>query len=333
MLLFYKMSSPSLSQFLSFLYNNKQFSLSSTHINDLLSVLNSLSESFKSIYSEIKKYNSNSTSNSTFTPNNNICNTNSSGDIQNKLDIIANNIIISYLEKSKNVSIIASEENEHAIVFEKANKNYAVVFDPLDGSSNIDCNLPLGTIFGIYEIKDKIGYPSVNEILRPGKELLVSGYALYSTSCILVLSIGTSVNSFTLDKNKNEFISTQQNMKMKSKKYYSVNDSNSNNWTQYTQQFINKLKTNKYTNRYVGCMVADIHRTLLYGGIFCYPADKNSGQGKLRLLYECNPMAHIIQNAGGFATDGIQNILNIYPDRLHQKTGIFVGDIELISKL
>ena len=328
------MSSQNLSQFLISLHNDNHFYLSSTSINDLLTVINSLALAFKSIYSEIKKYNSKTESNS-----NSKITTNSTGDIQNKLDIIANNIIINNLDKSKNVAIIASEENEHAIVFEKANKNYSVVFDPLDGSSNIDCNLPLGSIFGIYEIKDKKSYPSVNEILRHGKELLVSGYALYSTSCILVLSIGTSVNSFTLteyenkEESKLDFVLLQTNIRMKNKKYYSVNDSNSNNWSQYTSKFVDKLKSEKYTNRYVGCMVADIHRTLLYGGIFCYPSDKKNVKGKLRLLYECNPMAHIIQNAGGLSTDGIQNILDIYPDSLHQKSPIYIGDKLLISKL
>ena len=262
-------------------------------------------------------------------------NTNSTGDVQKKLDILANDVFINCLTFSDQVYIMGSEENEQPIIVDSHSGGYAVVFDPLDGSSNIDCNLSVGTIFGIYKKSPSSDEPtSVKDLLKPGTELVAAGYALYDAATMIVLSTGLGVNGFTLDPVIGEFMLTHPDMKIpKSGKYYSINEGNSLNYDEATKEWVSWNKKQKKALRYVGSMVGDVHRTLLYGGTFAYPGDSKNKDGKLRLIYECNPMAMIIEQAGGKATTGKQRILDIKPTKLHQKCPIFVGSWSEITRL
>jgi fructose-1,6-bisphosphatase I len=269
---------------------------------------------------------------------------NSSGDIQKKLDIISNNILIDNLTKTNLCAILLSEENQDAIILDINNK-YVVTFDPLDGSSNIDCNCCIGTIFSIYENLDN-KHSLENKILRNGRDIICCGYVLYGPTTELVITIGSNngVQKFTLDKRFDKYLEKYEFkytsdiiLSNKHKKIYSINESNCENWFEdmkdYIQQY--KIKDTKYTQRYIGSMVADVHRTLLYGGMFCYPSDKKNIDGKLRLIYECFPMSKIIEEAGGqsiIAKNSCQKILDIKPLNIHQKTSILLGNNEEIQK-
>jgi fructose-1,6-bisphosphatase I len=260
---------------------------------------------------------------------------NSSGDEQKKLDVFANECFINCLTFSDHVYIMCSEENEEPIIVGNKTGGYAIVFDPLDGSSNIEANISVGTIFGIYK-KDKQTpeHPSVKDLLKPGRELLAAGYALYGSATILVLSTGRGVNGFTLDPVLGEFILTHRDIRIpRQGKIYSINEGNSESWDDATRAFVQqcKKKPNPKSARYVGSMVADVHRTLLYGGIFCYPGDVKNPDGKLRLLYECNPMAFLIEQAGGKATTGTQRVLDVQPTKLHQRKPIFCGSADDVT--
>ena len=261
--------------------------------------------------------------------------TNTSGDVQKKLDVLANDVMINCLTFSDQVYVMGSEEDEKPIIVDDRRGGYAVVFDPLDGSSNIDCNLSVGTIFGIYKksLKSEV-VTSEKDLLRPGVELLGAGYALYDAATMIVLSTGLGVNGFTLDPSIGEFMLTHPNIKIpRTGKYYSINEGNSPNYDESTAEWMSWNKKQKKALRYAGSMVGDVHRTLLYGGSFAYPADTKNKQGKLRLLYECNPMSMIIEQAGGKATTGTQRILELQPTSVHQKTPIFLGSWEDISKV
>eukprot|EP00002_Diphylleia_rotans_P009990 TRINITY_DN2036_c0_g1_i1.p1 TRINITY_DN2036_c0_g1~~TRINITY_DN2036_c0_g1_i1.p1 ORF type:complete len:349 (+),score=85.52 TRINITY_DN2036_c0_g1_i1:71-1117(+) len=263
------------------------------------------------------------------------------GEDVKKLDVLANEVFINALRSSGQVSIMVSEENEQFIVVDEPQRGpYAVVFDPLDGSSNIDAGVSIGTIFGIYRIPD--GAPlDENVVLRPGSEMVAAGYAMYGSSCVLVLSTGDGVNGFTLDPSIGEFILTHENISIKPQSsIYSVNEGNSIFWDEPTRQYVESVKNPKsrkpHSARYIGSMVADVHRTLLYGGVFMYPGDSKSPNGKLRILYECFPMAFLIEQAGGKATSGRHRILDIQPKKLHERCPIFLGsknDIEYIEQL
>ena len=244
-------------------------------------------------------------------------------------------MFINCLTFSDQVYIMGSEENEQPIIVDSHSGGYAVVFDPLDGSSNIDCNLSVGTIFGIYKKSPSSDEPtSVKDLLKPGTELVAAGYALYDAATMIVLSTGLGVNGFTLDPVIGEFMLTHPDMKIpKSGKYYSINEGNSLNYDEATKEWVSWNKKQKKALRYVGSMVGDVHRTLLYGGTFAYPGDSKNKDGKLRLIYECNPMAMIIEQAGGKATTGKQRILDIKPTKLHQKCPIFVGSWSEITRL
>jgi fructose-1,6-bisphosphatase I len=278
--------------------------------------------------------------------------TNSTGDSQKKLDIFANDVMINCLSYSNQAYLMISEECEEPIIIEGATPEqkhstergegaYAVVFDPLDGSSNIDCNLSVGTIFGIYRKKKTSTLLTANatpreiaaDALRPGSELLAAGYCSYDAATMLTLTTGLGVNMFTLDPTIGEFILTHQNIKIpENGKIYSINEGNSKTWDSATKEFIAKQKeSGKISNRYVGSMVGDIHRTLLYGGIFCYPADQKNPNGKLRLLYECNPISYIIEQAGGKSTTGTQRILDIQPKAIHERCPIFCGSKKMVE--
>jgi fructose-1,6-bisphosphatase I len=268
---------------------------------------------------------------------------NSSGDIQKKLDVITNEIMIENLKNTKCCSILLSEENEEAIIVEEEFRGkHMVAFDPLDGSSNIDCNVCIGTIFSIYKETDKKEFNSdlEKEILRNGLDIICAGYIIYGPATEMVITVEgkPGVQKFTLDTDKKEYIYTGEiDITNKTKKIYSINESNCENWFQDMREYIKLYKTQdtKYTQRYIGSMVADVHRTLLYGGMFCYPADNKNKNGKLRVIYECFPISKIMEKAGGAAIVGNfsrDRILHINPTEIHQRTPILMGKKEELIK-
>lgn len=266
---------------------------------------------------------------------------NTTGDDQKKLDVIGNDLFISAMRSCARVRILVSEEEEEAIVFdEHPNARYAVMCDPIDGSSNLDAGVSVGTIFGIIKLPE--GAKGTKEdLLKPGTELVASGFTMYGASAQLVITMkGGSVNGFTMDNALGEFILTHPNMKVPRKRaIYSVNEGNSLYWEDPIKEYINSLKYPQeggkpYSARYIGSMVADAYRTLLYGGIFAYPADKKSPKGKLRILYECAPMALVFENAGGQAVDGrMQRMLELVPEHIHDRAGIFMGSYDEVQKV
>ncbi|CAL5329679.1 unnamed protein product [Camellia sinensis] len=281
--------------------------------------------------------------------------TNTQGEEQKKLDVLSNDVFVKALISSGCTCILASEENEEAIFVEPSKRGrfllmhsvsqvstkYCVVFDPLDGSSNIDCGVSVGTIFGIYMVKDKEN-PTLDDALQSGKNLLAAGYCMYGSSCMLVLSTGNGVNGFTLDPSIGEFILTHPDIKVPKKgKIYSTNEGNAQYWDEPTTKYVENSKFPKDGSspkslRYIGSMVADVHRTLLYGGIFLYPADKKNPNGKLRVLYEVLPMSYLMEQAGGQAFTGKQQALELLPKKIHERSPIFLGsydDIEEIKAL
>ena len=265
------------------------------------------------------------------------------GENVQKLDEFANMVITSRLQRSGVLCAMASEENADLIsVIEKYGKGkYFLVFDPLDGSSNIDANVNIGTIFSIYRVEDVEDTPVLSDLLQPGINQVAAGYFLYGSSTMLVLSTGKGVDGFTLDPSVGEFLLSHPNIKIPEKgKIYSVNEAYFNFWDESTQKLVSFFKdsTHKpnYSLRYIGSMVADVHRTLIYGGIFMYPKDKKDPkkpQGKLRLLYEANPMAFIVEQAGGMAVDGRQRILEVVPEDLHQRVPLFIGSPYEVNKV
>lgn len=253
---------------------------------------------------------------------------NTSGDIQKKLDVVSNDIMIHYLIHSYACNVLLSEENEEPI-FVSADKRgrYHVAFDPLDGSSNIDCNAPLGTIFSISENVE-------NEVLLNGNRVLMAGYVLYGPSTEIVIAYDNKVHRFMLNET-GSFCHIGQIVLQGEKKIYSINEGHSGHWHADIKMFIDDCKKMGYAARYIGSMVGDVHRTLLYGGVFSYPADKKNKQGKLRLLYECFPMAKIVECAGGRAIVGnasCQRILDVVPTSIHQRTPILLGSEKEIKK-
>jgi len=268
---------------------------------------------------------------------------NSTGDDQKKLDVMSNHMMINALVNSGVCSILVSEENEDPIIVpsSKAGK-YCVAFDPLDGSSNIDCNVSVGTIFCVYEKVDG----SVNDLLRSGAHCVCAGYCVYSSATELVFTFrGGTVEGFCLDPTIGEFVHTRINMKFPEdggKEIYSANEGNSNFWDKPIRDAVEFFKSGKkpYSARYVGSMVADIHRTLLYGGIYLYPADNKNPKGKLRCLYEGIPMAMIVEQAGGIASTGlfdgkVGRVLELTPNAIHAKCPIIMGgkrDIGVVYK-
>ncbi|QCE08106.1 fructose-1 [Vigna unguiculata] len=266
--------------------------------------------------------------------------TNVQGEEQKKLDVLSNDVFVKALVSSGRTCILVSEEDEEATFVEpsKRGKLYIVVFDPLDGSSNIDCGVSIGTIFGIYLVKEN-REPTIEDVLQPGKNMLAAGYCMYGSSCTFVLSTGRGVNGFTLDPSLGEFILTHPDIKVPKKgKIYSVNEGNAKNWDGPTTKYVENCKFPKDGSspkslRYVGSMVADVHRTFLYGGIFLYPADKKSPNGKLRVLYEVFPMSFLMEQAGGQAFTGKERALDLVPTKLHERSPIFLGSYEDVEEI
>ena len=270
--------------------------------------------------------------------------TNVQGEEQMKLDIFANDTLINILQNCTECAGIGSEENDDHISYQdtfSANSKYVVLFDPLDGSSNIDVNAPIGTIFAIYRRVSELGKPCTDaDFLQPGKNLMAAGYIIYGSSTMMVYATRLGVNGFTLEPSIGEFCLSHPNMKCpENGKIYSLNQGNSIKYSDGMQAYLkycmehNKEDGRPLTQRYIGSMVADMHRTLIKGGIFMYPADKSSPNGKLRLQYECNPMAFIVEAAGGKATNGTENILDINPTELHQRVPIFIGSRNMVNKV
>ncbi|KAF8746048.1 hypothetical protein AX14_000118 [Amanita brunnescens Koide BX004] len=265
--------------------------------------------------------------------------TNVQGEEQKKLDVLSNDIMINALRASGKTAVLVSEELDDAIVIEERFRGkYCVVFDPLDGSSNIDAGVNIGTIFGIYRVRDG-SEGTVEDVLRPGREMVAAGYTMYGSSANLVLTTGSGVNGYTLDAALGEFILTHPNIKIPNRgKIYSFNEGNSMYFHKPVVDYLSSIKyppTGKspYSARYIGSMVADVHRTLLYGGIFGYPNDKKSKNGKLRLLYEAFPMAFLTEQAGGVATTGTQRILDIEPTGIHERCPVFLGSRDDVQDL
>nr|XP_002708340.2 fructose-1,6-bisphosphatase 1 [Oryctolagus cuniculus] len=257
--------------------------------------------------------------------------TNVTGDQVKKLDVLSNDLVMNMLKSSFATCVLVSEEDKNAIIVEPEKRGkYVVCFDPLDGSSNIDCLVSIGTIFGIYR-KKSTDEPSTKDALQPGRNLVAAGYALYGSATMLVLATDSGVNCFMLDPAIGEFILVDKNVKIKKKgNIYSLNEGYAKDFDPAVTEYIQKKKfppdnSSPYGARYVGSMVADVHRTLVYGGIFLYPANKKSPNGKLRLLYECNPMAFIMEKAGGMATTGKEAILDIVPTDIHQRAPVILG--------
>ncbi len=298
------------------------------NVPNLFPIIHSLQISAKIIQKEINLHNIHHKHNYDFN-----LSTNSSGDNQQSLDIFSNNIIIHYLTLSHSCHTLLSEENDTEITIPtEFSGNYQVCFDPLDGSSNIDCKMGLGTIFSIS--------PWTGSSLKSGRDIICSGYFLYGPSTELVIAFtGQNPYHFTLDISIGEFyLINQLSLPSNPKKIYCINESNSANWPPHIQSYISLYKTpdTKYTQRYVGSMVADIHRTILYGGNFLYPSDSKNKLGKLRILYECFPISHIIEQANGTSITGEPdklNILDIIPIDIHQKTPIALGSTPEILKL
>jgi len=265
--------------------------------------------------------------------------TNVQGEEQKKLDVLSNDIMINALRASGKTAVLVSEELEKAVLIEGRYKGkYCVVFDPLDGSSNIDAGVNIGTIFGIYRVRPESS-GTIDDVLRPGNEMVAAGYTMYGSSANLVLTTGHGVNGYTLDAALGEFILTHPNIKIPSRgKIYSFNEGNSMYFHPPVIAYLRSIKyptppKTPYSARYIGSMVADVHRTLLYGGIFGYPDDKKSKNGKLRLLYEAFPMAFLTEQAGGIATTGTKRILDIIPKNIHDRCPVFLGSRDDVQDL
>jgi fructose-1,6-bisphosphatase I len=264
---------------------------------------------------------------------------NSTGDNVQKLDVFANEKLIECLQNSGECCGIASEELEDFIAIPPvANKtaNYVVLFDPLDGSSNIDVNVSVGTIFAIYRRKSDPSQPcNLDDFLQKGTDLVAAGYVLYGTSTMLIYTTGNGVNGFTLDPSIGEFCLSHRNMKIPAKgNYYAINQGYYLKFDVEMRRYIDYCSDMNLGLRYIGSMVSDVHRSLIQGGIYLYPNTRKYQQGKLRLLYECNPMAFIIEQAGGKAiTCQLERILDIEPKTLHQKSTIAVGSHDMIDEM
>ena len=274
------------------------------------------------------------------------------GEDQKKLDVISNEVFSNCLRSSGRTGVIASEEEDYPVSVEETfSGDYVVVFDPLDGSSNIDAGISVGSIFGVYAPSEECRIDDMDDpeammkkcvlnVCKAGNELLVAGYVLYSSSTVLVLTIGDGVWGFTLDPLVGEYVLSHPDIKIPEVgKIYSFNEGNYQGWTPELQSYIDSLKDGDkwggkpYSSRYIGSLVGDFHRTLLYGGIYGYPGDTKNPNGKLRLLYECAPMSMLAEQAGGLGSTGFERVLDIVPDAVHQRVPLFVGSKKEVEYL
>lgn len=262
---------------------------------------------------------------------------NISGDVVQKLDMFAHDVFIKVLGQGGRFAAFTSEESDEVLLSPERGGKYIIHLDPLDGSGNIDVNVSVGTIFSIHSRLKKSGKPNVKEALQKGRLQVCAGYVLYGSSTMLVYTTGSGVHGFTYSPEIGEFLLSHENIKMpKESKYYSINEGYSEKWSSRFSEYIARLKKEGKKARYIGSLVADFHRNLIKGGIFMYPGDKNNLQGKLRLMFEANPMAMLVKEAGGASSNGKAGILDVLPNDLHQRTPLFLGtkqDIKLIEKL
>ena len=258
---------------------------------------------------------------------------NTGGESQQKLDILANIRFTRALTKGGEVCALISEETESYVDLNNEGK-YVIAIDPLDGSSNIDVNVSIGTIFSVYRRKTPVGTAiTERDILQKGSDQVASGYILYGSSTLLVYTTGHGVNGFTYESTLGEYFLSHPNMEIpEDGKIYSINEGLSNSFSEGVKMYLNYCKTNNYSARYIGSLVADFHRNLLKGGIYIYPATTQHVHGKLRLTYECNALAFLIEQAGGKATNGLTRILDIEPKDLHQRTPFLVGSMKMVEK-
>ncbi|HEX6937798.1 MAG TPA: class 1 fructose-bisphosphatase [Longimicrobiales bacterium] len=267
--------------------------------------------------------------------------TNVHGEGVRKLDVYAHEVIYKALDHGGHLCCMASEEAEEILPIPDKFRtgNYVLLFDPLDGSSNIDANVSIGTIFSLHRKVSGTPRGSLADCLQPGRKQVAAGYVVYGSSTMLVYTTGTGVHGFTLDPAIGEFLLSHPDIKIPSpgQRIYSCNEGNYVRWSPAQRRLVDHFKgldgqnDKPFSSRYIGSLVADFHRTLLYGGIFMYPADAKNPNGKLRLLYEAAPIAMICEQAGGRASDGARDILDIEPTALHQRTPLYVGSKELVD--
>lgn len=264
------------------------------------------------------------------------------GEAVQKLDIYAHHILVQVLSQSGYTCVLASEEEEDVIHLPPGERlgNYAIAFDPLDGSSNIDANISIGTIFSIFRRRSPAGPGTLDDLIRPGRELVAAGYVLYGSSTMMLFTTGEGVHAFTYDPSAGEFLLSHGDVRIpKHGKIYSANEGNCAKWDKRIQNYIAYLKETDpetrrpYSARYVGSLVADFHRTLLYGGIFLYPSESARPEGKLRIVYEAAPLAFLVEQAGGKASNGSRPIRELTPKSLHDRTPLFIGSEEEVTEL
>ncbi len=264
--------------------------------------------------------------------------TNIQGERQRKLDVFADEIMYKLNDHTGRLCAMVSEERENWIPIPDnySTGNYVLVYDPLDGSSNIDTNVTIGTIFGIFRRIGDNPRGQITDCLRCGRDLVAAGYIIYGTSTMFVYSAGEGVHGFTLDPEIGEFVLTHENMRFPEEPaYYSMNYGAYRLWNPGVQKYgdwLQSIQEPRLSQRYIGSLVADFHRNLLYGGIYGYPSEKNVPNGKIRLLYEAGPMAFLAEQAGGYGSNGTISLLDITPETLHQRTPIFIGSRSLVEK-
>lgn len=260
--------------------------------------------------------------------------TNVQGEEQQKLDVIANIRFTRALTKGGEVCAIVSEEDDEVIDLQNSSGKYVVAIDPLDGSSNIDVNISIGTIFSIYRRVTPIGSPiQLEDIMQPGNKQVAAGYVLYGSSTMLVYTTGCGVNGFTYEQSLGEFFLSHPDMiAPEDGKVFSINEGGYNQFDQGLKNYLKVCKEREYSARYIGSLVADFHRNLLKGGIYIYPANPKNPNGKLRLLYEANALAFIAEQSGAAATDGENRILDIQPTSLHQRTPLYIGSRVMVKE-
>lgn len=266
---------------------------------------------------------------------------NETGDEQKKLDVLAHQEFVRALRRGGECCLIGSEEHAEAIPLSTGAESgqYIVLMDPLDGSSNVDVNVSIGTIFSIYRLPEGAAAPDAGFALQPGREQVAAGYVVYGSSTMLVYTTGNGVNGFTLDPSIGEFILSHPDIQTpRTGKIYSINEGNYRSWGEGTKEYIKWVQeedpatSRPYTSRYIGSFVADFHRNLLKGGIYIYPANKRDPEGKLRLMYEANPMAFLVEQAGGRASTGFERILDIVPRALHQRIPLYIGSPDMVER-
>jgi fructose-1,6-bisphosphatase I len=264
------------------------------------------------------------------------------GEEQMKLDVFADQTMFKALDHTGHLCVMASEENETVLRIPDQYPcgKYVLNYDPLDGSSNIDANVSIGTIFSILRrVSPGDSHGNEQDCMQPGYRQVCAGYVMYGSSTMFVYTTGQGVHGFTLDPSVGEFLLSHENIRIpKRGRIYSINEGNNHLWDEATQRYVDYLKNpdketgRPYSSRYIGSLVCDFHRNLLYGGIFLYPADKKNRDGKLRLLYEANPLAFMVEQAGGYASDGRTRILDKEPTSLHSRTPLIIGSVDDVKE-